>query len=103
MAGMFMRNSRGMIVFPVSMLAGFMIRFRVRFTVLMGVSIASLLAFGRKDVDFGCGQGATAYFARLKAGINMQRRSGFFKAGEWYARINERTEQHVAADAGEAL
>jgi hypothetical protein len=87
----------------MSVLAVLVRTMRVRSTMLLGVSILSLLLFGRKDVNFGCGQAAAAYLVRLKAGANIQRRSGFFKAGEWYARINERTEQHVAADAGETL
>ena len=58
---------------------------------------------GRNHVHFGCGQAATVHLAHLQPRTNVQRSRGLRKASEGNARIHQRSQQHVAADAGKAL
>ena len=62
----------------------------------------SILVFD-DDIDLGSGQASAAYLAHFDASAYVQRCSRFLKESEGYTRIDKCAEQHVAADAGEAL
>ena len=55
------------------------------------------------DIDLGSGQPAAADLAHFEMRANVQRSSRFLEQGKRHACIDKRAEQHVAADAGEAL
>ncbi len=54
-------------------------------------------------IDFGSSESAASDFAHLKASADVECRGSLFKHGKGHARIDERAEQHVAADAGKAI
>src|SRR5580658_8222667 len=68
----------------------------VRVSVMMGI-------FARHHIDLGSGDSAAAHFAHLEARAYIQRRSRLSQSFKGNACIDKRAEQHVAADAGEAL
>ena len=68
----------------------------VRVNVMMGI-------FARHHIDLGSGDSAAAHFAHLEARAYIQRRSRLSQSFKGNACIDKRAEQHVAADAGEAL
>jgi hypothetical protein len=68
----------------------------VRVSVMVGI-------FARHHIDLGSGDSAAAHFAHLEARAYIQRRSRLSQSFKGNACIDKRAEQHVAADAGEAL
>lgn len=98
----------GMAVFRamvMSMCVGMLITIAVvnvaRFTVRMVVSGRMIVL--DDDIDLGSGESAAADFAHLETCADVQCRSGLFEQGKGHARVDKGAEQHVAADAGEAL
>lgn|SRR5579875_2197225 len=81
----------------------------VRVAVLMNVSVGCLRAsrvlrgFGRDYVDPGSGDSAAQHFAHLDARAYVERCGCLLQKRERNARIDQRAQQHVAADAGKAL
>jgi hypothetical protein len=51
------------------------------------------------DIDLGPYDAAAAHLAHLEMSANIERSSCLFKQVKRHARIDERAQQHVAADA----
>ena len=77
----------------------------VHMRMIVGVSVLMLVLMigGRDHINLGPSQTGTGDFAHLEASAHIQRCGSLFDQRERNARVNERTEQHVAADAGKAL
>jgi hypothetical protein len=73
-------------------------------TQLMGGLRMRLMRRVRRDhVYFGCGQTAAADLAHLQARAYVERRRSFFQAGKGKAGIDQRAQQHIAADSRKAF
>ena len=68
-----------------------------------GLGVGGWGEFGGEDVDFGAGDAAADDFAGLEARADVESGGGLFKEGEGDASVDERAEEHVATDAGEAV
>jgi hypothetical protein len=66
-----------------------------------GGCFGQLVAF--EDVDFGAGDSAAVYFLDLERGAEVEGGGGFVEDGGVDAGVEEGSEEHVAADAGEAI
>jgi hypothetical protein len=71
---------------------------RVFVGVAMVVMIVVMFA-GGDYVDLCSGEAAAHDLALLETSANVQRAGGFFKKGEGDAGVNQRAEQHVAANS----
>jgi hypothetical protein len=58
---------------------------------------------GRDDIHFGRGQAATTELVHFQARADIERGCCFFQAGKGKAGIDQRAEQHIAADSGKAF
>src|ERR1700690_3592599 len=54
-------------------------------------------------IDFGRGDAAAVYFRNFQARANVQGGYGFFEKSGRDSGVDEGSEEHVAADAGEAV
>ena len=82
----------------------------MRMLVLMAVVVLVVFmvlvrgtGFGGQHIDFGGGDSSAAHLAGFEACAHVQGRGGFGQALQWNAGIDQRAQQHVAADAGKAL
>lgn len=75
----------------------------VRVLMLVIVVMLTLMIAGSNDVHFRGGEAAAHDLTLFKTGADIEAFGGFFKEREGYARIDERAEEHVAADAREAF
>ena len=82
----------------------------LRMIVAVGVMRCSVYVIVRRRVavrddyiDLCAGETAAADPAHFKSRTHVERSRGLFEQGEGYACVDEGTEQHVAADAGEAF
>jgi hypothetical protein len=94
-------------VFVRVCVAGAMIVRRLRFMMAMAVgavcSAVHVIVYGfiilDDDIDLRSGKAASAHLAHLEMSADVKRGRRLFKQGKRHARIDERAEQHVAADA----
>src|SRR6476646_6217845 len=56
-----------------------------------------------KDINLGARETATHHLAHFEPSSDVQLRRRLFEQGKRNARVDKSAEQHVAADAGEAL
>jgi hypothetical protein len=68
-----------------------------------GVGCGCRAGVGDYDVNFGAGDAAADYFARFEARADVEGGGGLFEKGNGDAGVDERAEEHVATDAGEAV
>ena len=79
---------------------------RVFVLVILHVRVFLMLVFVggmRNYVNLRSGQTGAGDFSHLQARTDIEGRRGPFEYGERDARVDERTKQHVAANAGKAL
>jgi hypothetical protein len=88
----------------VRMLVLVIVNVRVGVIVLVDSFDVGVLVIGLgDDVDLGSGEAAAHDFAAFNARIDVQGCNSVFEHGKWDASIDEGSEEHVAADAGEAF
>jgi hypothetical protein len=87
----------------VRLCMGVAVGFRVGVAVgvRMGGCFGWLVAF--EDVDFGAGDSAAVYSFDLEGGAEVERGGGVVEDGGVDAGVEDGSEEHVAADAGEAV
>ena len=71
--------------------------------VFMPARLAGLLIRVDDDVNLRSRDSAASHLAHFEARTHVQGRSGLLEQGERNAGVHQRAEQHVAADAGEAI
>jgi hypothetical protein len=80
---------------------------RVRFCVAVGMGMAGVGSFGElavfEDVDFGAGDAAAVYGFDLEGCAQVEGGGGAVQDGGIDAGFEEGSEEHVSADASEAV
>ena len=70
---------------------------------VVGMIVPGRRVLGRKHVDFRRGNTAAAHLARFEPRAYIERGRRFGKVAEGNTGIDQRAQQHVAANAGKAL